>query len=291
MKRRYVLGWSFLLAGSLAAATVVAAERQSSQAVRKTAEASMVVTGSVEVNPDGTLHGYVLDQPGKLPPDVVKVVDSTMKLWQFSLSRPAQELVKSKVSMRVVASPVGDGNFTVRVEGASFGDALPQDGSELTYAVHKPPTYPSVAITARVSGSVYLLLRVGRDGTVQDVVAEQVNLDQYGDSREMDRFRKVLADSATEAARGWHFNPPTHGAKANDPYWQVRVPVAYSLRPWGTPEAKTPYGKWVAYIPGPRQSPPWISKTLAAESPDAVPDDSLRTGNDGLRLATPLSGA
>lgn len=291
MKRGYVVGWCVLLAGSLVAATATGSERKSSMDVRKTAEASMVVTGSVEVNPDGSLHGYVLDQPGKLPPDVVKVVDNTMKAWQFSLSRRAQDVVKSKVSMRVVASPMDDGNYSVRVEGASFGGALPQDGSELTYASHKPPTYPSVAITARVSGSVYLLLRVGRDGTVQDAVAEQVNLDQYGDSRDMDRFRKVLADSATEAARAWHFNPPTHGAKVNDPYWQVRVPVLYSLRPWGTPEPKTPYGKWVVYIPGPRQSPPWISKTLAAESPDAVPDDSLRTGNDGLRLATPLTGA
>ena len=102
MKRCYqALMWvSLALFASMAGA----------QAARKTAEGSMVVTGSLEVNPDGTLHGYTLDQPEKLPPVVVDVLGKSIAHWQFRLSSPSTQVIKTRMGVRVVARPVGDGN-------------------------------------------------------------------------------------------------------------------------------------------------------------------------------------
>jgi hypothetical protein len=121
-------------------------------------------------------------------------------------------------------------------------------------------------------------------------VAEQVNLDQYGTANEMRLYRKLLADASLLAAKEWTFNPPTHGKSVDDPYWQVRVPVQFNLAAFGE-RPKENYGRWHGYIPGPRQTPPWISQTLLSEAPDAMPDDSLHAGNATLRLATPLGGS
>jgi hypothetical protein len=260
--------------------------------VRKTAEASMLVTGVVEVNPDGSLHGFTLDHPEKLPAAVVDVVNKNIASWDFTLSSATTTVTRSKVSMRVLAKPLGNGDFSVSLAGASFGEDNRSTGEDVSFKTRWPtPRYPQLAVSARVSGTVYLLVRVGRDGTVQEAIAEQVNLEQYGSNNDMNLFRKALADASLQAARQWTYNPPTHGHEVDAPYWVVRVPVKFNLNGVTGPNRDQSYGHWNAYIPGPRQSAPWVSQALLSEAPDAVPDDALHTGNSGLRLTTALSGS
>ena len=262
------------------------------QSARKTAEAGMLVTGTVEVNPDGSLHGYTIDQQDKLPPVVVDVVGKNLPLWAFKLSSPASDVIKSKMSLRILAKPAGDGKYKVSIAGASFGEDHSQTGETVSYKSHTPaPSYPAMAVNARVSGTVYLLLRIGRDGAVQEAFAEQVNLEQYGTNSEMNSYRKALSDASIKAAKEWTYNLPTHGKSVDDPFWVVRVPVNFSLFKDGRPLKEHPYGSWNGYIPGPRQSPPWASPVLLSEAPDAVSDGALHSGNSGLQLATPLSGS
>lgn len=284
MKRWYVLG--LLLLGGMM--TLASAEN-----VRKSAEASMLVTGSVEVNPDGSLHGYTLDHPEKLPPDVVGIIDKSIKQWEFKLSGPAKDVVKASLNMRVVAKPAGDGKYMVSVAGTSFGNTRDADGTTATITSKDrvQPRYPQMAIQSRVSGTVYLLLRVGRDGTVQDAIAEQVNLEQYSTPLAMEKFRKALAEASLDAARHWTYTLPTTGTTVNDPYWVVRVPVNFNLNVNGSALVDRGYGHWEAYIPGPRQTAPWMDKALANQSPDTTPDGSLATGNAPVQLATRLDGA
>lgn len=284
--KRWYLGLTFVLLGCFAGSVAAAA----AQSVRKSAEASMLVTGSVEVNPDGTLHGYTLDQPEKLPPVVVNVIADGITHWAFKLSGPTKDVVKTSMSIRIVAKPVGDGNFRVVLAGASFGQGQASDET-VSYKTRPAPTYPRIAINGRVTGTVYLLVRVGRDGTVEDVIAEQVNLEQYATSVEMDKFRKALADASINAARRWTYNLPTKGASKNDPYWVVRTPVNFFLQGSGAPVVRHGYGNWDAYIPGPRQTAPWISNALASQSPDTVPDGALASGNAQVQLTTRLDGA
>lgn len=277
-----IMGWGLLMA---LAGTAHAGN------VRKDAEASMVLTGTVEVNPDGSLHGYTIDRREQVPPEVVAIVDKNITRWTFKLSAPVTDVVSTKMSLRLLAKPAGEGKFAVTVSGASFGDNDGRNGETVSYKSHDPaPAYPRAAVDARVSGTVFLLLRIGRDGLVQEGVAEQVNLDQYGTANEMRLYRKLLADAALQAAQKWTYNPPTRGKGVDDPYWQVRIPVRFNLLPFGE-RPKDDYGHWHGYIPGPRQTPSWISQTLLSEAPDAMTGDGLHAGSSLLRLATPLGGS
>ncbi|WP_130621057.1 energy transducer TonB [Dyella amyloliquefaciens] len=282
----WISGWLLACVANVAAADGAATATD----VRNTVEGSMLVTGTIEVNPDGSLHDYTLDRPEKLPPVVVDVVSKTVSSWTFKLSEPINEVVKTEVSLRVVAKPVGDGKFRVVAEGASFG----KPGNRNDQPSYKDrsfiPRFPRVVLNARVTGTVYVLTRIGRDGTVQEAIAEQVNLDQFGREADMNRYRKQLADSSIFAARHWTFNPPTKGADVDNPYWVVRIPVSFYYAEQGVPPAKQ-YGQWEAYIPGPRQTPSWIGKALANEAPDAMPGDGLRSGDPRLQLVTPVGGA
>lgn len=65
--------WMGLLCGLLAGVA------QSAPAETPAIEASMQVTGTLSVDASGAETGYVLDQPGKLPPPVVELLAKTYR--------------------------------------------------------------------------------------------------------------------------------------------------------------------------------------------------------------------
>lgn len=287
MKRLITL----LLCLGLSAAT----HAQSASAVRKHAEASMVVTGSIVVGPDGAVRSYALDQQDKLPSPVVDLIRNGAARWHFEpvMRDGAPITARAPMNVRVVATPEDDGKtFSLRIAGATFGDNAPD---EQPHSKHRDaPRYPQEAVQARVAGTVFLLVRIGRDGTVADVAAEQVNLTVVDNERGMQRWRKVLADASLKAAREWTFEPPVAGPHKDDGEWIVRVPVAFHLREWGKPDRSAGYGAWEGYIPGPKEPISWMEEYRLRHADardtgsDALADDSLHLVGSGLRLTTPL---
>lgn len=71
-------------------------------------------------------------------------------------------------------------------------------------------------------GRVSVPVRVGRDGAVREVVAEQVNLRVLVPPRQLDTGRAAFADSAMRAVRDWTFRIPTQGPQADRQTWGVR---------------------------------------------------------------------
>ncbi|WP_049622225.1 energy transducer TonB [Frateuria defendens] len=279
--KRLLGGLGALLAASVLSSAVQAA---GPGAVRKRVEASMLVTGSIVVAPDGSVQSYALDQPEKLPPAVVELVGKSAPQWRF---RPVQvdgrpATAKAAMSLRVVADQLGGDRYTVSIRDTRFGQDAP--GERPALQDRRAPAYPREAVMARVSGTVYLLLRVGRDGRVEDEAAEQVNLGAVASDNELAHWRQVLAQAALGAARGWHFEPPTAGPRAGAKEWVVRVPVAFRLRERG---AGLPgYGQWEAYVPGPREPVPWLHQKPVAGG-DALPDGGVYLVGGDLQLAAP----
>jgi len=79
MKLGRIMAWGLLavMAGGVHAGNV-----------RKDAEASMVLTGTVDVNPDGSLHGYTIDRSEKVPPEVSPSSATTSRIGRsISLRR------------------------------------------------------------------------------------------------------------------------------------------------------------------------------------------------------------
>jgi hypothetical protein len=257
-------------------------------AVAKRVEVSMVVTGWMVVNPDGSVNSYTLDKQDKLPPEVVKLIAKTVPAWKFqpilihdANDRP--ELAKAAMSLRVVARPLGDSDssYELSVDGASFGKDNVHPNDSVTYAKRTPPRYPRDALMERVSGTVYLVLRVDRNGQVEQVAAEQVDLRAIASDDQMRAWRYELTRPAIAAAKEWTFNVPRTGKEAQADHWFVRVPINFQINYKGVPP-RDEYGQWQAYVPGPVNQIPWMDseKPTTHGGADAISGDGIAFQDD-----------
>lgn len=257
-------------------------------AVRKQAEMSLVATGHIVIDGEGSVESYTLDRPDQLPPVVARLLDRAVALWRFEPVRVDGKPVRAKTAMsvRVATTRNEDGTYGARIVGADFQTGY--DPEEWVAQVKKyRPRYPDAAARAGMGGIVYVVLRIGRDGKVHDAVVEQVNLRAVDTERAMPQWRELLARSALEAARRWTFRPPTRGEEMDRPFWSARVPVDYLMAGTRQPE----YGQWEVYIPGPHQPAPWSEREDAALGADAIAGDGLFRVGGGPRLLTPPGGA
>ncbi|GAB3102108.1 energy transducer TonB [Lysobacter terrae] len=259
-------------------------------AVRKQIESTMLVTGKIQLDTRGKVTTYSLDHEEKLPRGIVAFLAKAVPAWEFKPVVIDGRAVNAIASMniRLVANRADDGNYLVKVRGASFGDEDVKPEEDVRSISMAPPNYPDSAARAGVAGSVYLLVKVGREGKVVDVVTEQVNLRWIASENEMTRWRKILADTSMRQARKWSFTPPSKGEAADDPFWVVRVPVVYSFEDPKTIAGR--YGTWESYVPGPRQRDPWSDEDEGvAFSPDTLPAGGSYRAGSGLKLLTDLS--
>ena len=285
----YVLS-GLTLCGVAVSSPAVAA---SAHEMAKQAEASMVVVGTLTVAPNGSVSSYQLDNAEELPAAVSNLLQQAIPSWQFDpMARDGKPVsVKSRMSLRVVLHPLGDKRYRLYLAGAYFSadnKPLKSDAPRRTQ-----PRYPKQAIRARVSGTVYLALKVDAQGHVIDAMAEQVNLRIAGDDHEMERYRRLLADSALEAARGWVFDPQGFDG-AGDHY--VMTPVSYVLNVSpgaGAHAMPGSPGHWDVYVPGPRYAVPWFDAgAMVAGSGDALPDGGVYLFNaSSPHLRSKLSGS
>lgn len=258
--------------------------------VRKRAEASLLVSGSIVVATDGSVSDYAIDQPDQLPSGVVELIQKTSASWHFApvLVDGKPTSAKAKMSLRVIAKALDDGNYAISIRSAYFGgDEAP--GTTISEEHMSIPVYPKDAAGDGVSGTVYLGLLINRQGKVEKVAAEQVNLNVVDNDAGMNRWRRLLADAAISAARQWTFKLPTSGPHAHDDHWGARIPANFVLAGKGDP-LSAKYGKWSVYIPGPVQSIPWFESGSQIDM-DAIPDGQLAQVGNGLQLLTPVGGS
>jgi hypothetical protein len=279
------------IAGLLCAVVSCVALASGWSDVRKSAQASMLVTGWIEVMPDGSVHDYTIDRQEKIPPAVLELIHNNVPAWKFKVDGKEAVIERASMNLRIVAKQVDEQHDSIAIASAFFGDGHGLGSDHVSYKNKIIPTYPTQAVNARVDGTVYVLVRINRQGAVEDAAAEQVNLGEYGTENEMRHYRKVLADAALGAIRQWTFNLPTTGAHVSDSHWDIRIPVAFNLHEFGKPEPDM-YGKWEGYIPGPRTPIPWLQTPAAStQGSDAIPAGSISQADEHLRLTTQLGGA
>ncbi|MXV06468.1 protein tonB [Xanthomonas sp. LMG 9002] len=275
----------------LLAFAAVAADGVGPGAVRKQIESSMLVSGTIDIEPSGKVSALALDQQERLPKGVVGFVRSTVMQWTFApgLRDGKPVPARTPMTLRLIAKRLQGDDYQVEIRGADFSHYDPSDRSVVTSIQMKPPAYPQAAYSVGAAGSAYLVLKVGRDGRVADAAVEQVNLRVVASEQQMQQLRDVLGKSALGAARKWTFRPPSEGKDVDAPYWTVRVPVNYALSDTRR-DASSSYGRWTSYVPGPRQRAPWItSQDAAGFSPDLLPAGGVYMADGtGPRLLTPL---
>lgn len=281
------MGWMAL--GSAAA--------QGLAAVRKQVESSMLLTGSIDINADGSVAGHAIDQHDALPPPLREMVARAAQGWRFEpvVLDPGTTVGRARMSLRLVAKDAGDGNLEVRIASASFGShsAPPRRAEELDAPERarlkrdmRPPRYPEQALHAKAGGTVYLLLKVGRDGRVIDAVAEQTNLRFISSESAMPRWRKLFEDASIAAVRKWQLGEETAALEAGGrEYWSARVAIDFVPESDAKRLPHTP-GVWEAYVPGPRTVAPWLPAEQAGN--DALIAGEIQPVGTGLKLLTPL---
>lgn len=281
MKKRIGSGFALML-------LACAAWAGGQGAARKQAEASMLITGTIGIAPDGMVSDAVLDSPEKIPPGVVDMVQEQVRDWRFEPIVIDGKAVhaQTKMSVRIASKKLDGDRLTVGIRSAVFGDPEKEPKElRVTSKVMNPPRYPVDAAKSGVSGTAYLLLRIGRDGRVEDAVAEQVNLRVVATEGVMARWRRVLGNAATNNAKNWQFVPPTEGDKADEPYWVLRTTVDFFLM-----DSLPQYGQWQLYVPGPREVPEWGREEFGTGS-DALADGGVyMLGQSRPRLLTQLDG-
>lgn len=259
------------------------ADAVEAEVVERHAELSMLVTGSIEVGTDGSVKGYSLDKPEKLPAAVTELAARKIPAWKFQ--RPDGTNagpLRSSMSLRFLARKVDATNYTVRIAGTSFYRHAPDEYP--TSKGLKPPRYPHLAGMGQVTGIVYVVARIDRKGRVEQAIAEQVNLRVITHEAGMNEWRAMFAKVALDAAKDWKFIPPTKGSNASDPYWSVRVPIEFAIL---GKTVQPQYGEWAAYIPGPRQVAPWSKNDGRHTSADALPAGGIYPADPELVLLEP----
>lgn len=265
---------------------------QTARTARQTAEASMTLTGRIDIGSAGQVTGFELDHADKVPDELAAFVQRQVQSWRFQpvLENGTSVATQTPVTLRLVSQPNSDGTGdNVRVAGASFAKYDREDTSRVVSKEMRSPAYPRNLAAMGAKGDVLLLLKVGRDGTVDDVFAEQVNLRVVGKENQMRQVRDTFARASVSAARSWTFRPPTTGKLRDAESWNVRIPVRYTLGEHGHAR----YGTWEAYVPGPRERAPWRTSQVGADAaPDLLAEGGIYMADldDGPRLLTPLGG-
>lgn len=289
------LGVAGALLLSVSQPAVAAPTAGSVAAVRQQVESSMLVGGDIHIETDGSVSALQLRQEDKLPEGVVKLVRDNALQWRFEPivvdGKPVR--ATTPMNLRVIARKLEGGSYEISLRGVSFQKYDAVDPYSVTSIAMTPPRYPELAFRAGATGSVYLLVKVGRDGKVEDAFAEQVNLTFLSRESDQRRFREVLAKNAVDAAKRWTFRVPAEGDSATQPYWNVRVPISYAMGDSRDNKRADTYGRWTSYVAGPRESAPWRTPD---QNTDASPDTLAEGGvymadsNAGPRLLTPLQG-
>ncbi|RYZ73911.1 MAG: hypothetical protein EOP91_03890 [Lysobacteraceae bacterium] len=261
----------------LLAATATASEVA---ALRKQVVASMRLTGTLAIDAEGSVTGYAIDQPGRVPPEVLGHLARNVPRWKLVQAPAAGEATSLPFSVRVMAAPREAGLFELSLVGATIrGKRGPGEEVVVRGGLRRPEYPRAVARLAKVTGTVYVVLKVGRRGAVEDLVIEQVNLDFVGEPAQVAQVQAEFAAQAAAAARHWKFKLPVAGALAAEPFLTVRVPVRYVA------DMLPRYGQWEYYLPGPRRVAPWMQEDIAVGAGEEGVPELLGAGP---RLLTPL---
>jgi hypothetical protein len=246
----------------------------------------MLLTGYVDISPDGSVRDYAMDHPEKIPPAVRGVIKQTVSGWRFKVKVTGKVIARARMSLRMIAKPLNRMKYSVGVEGVQFASDSEVPAATLYERKTTPPHYPVDALSLRTAANVYVLARIGRDGHVLDAGAEQVNLTTDYPPRTRAALETEFAMASVRAIRQWIFHVPSTGPEANAPYWDARVPVIFYLTEGGTTVPSNAYGAWQPYLPGARRTLPWLkSKSMVASAPDAIPDGQPSLLDGAVQLA------
>jgi len=278
-----------VLIGAIPLVSAPEVDASSRRAALKQAESSLSVSGDIEIDAAGRVVGYTLDHADTLPKGIADAIARLAPQWRFEPVALADDVVsRTRMHLLFIARKRDDGSIAVTLRSATFSPEQAENERVQVARRGRMPDYPNSLVSREINGTVYLVLKIGRDGKVAEIDATHVNLRTIGTEPEMARWRTMFAESSIKAIRGWTFSVPTAGESAADPYWIGSMPVSFNIDGFSKPRPD----RWETYLPGPRKPIPWVDGLgLSADAFDALPADQLHMPKSGRRLIGPLGGS
>lgn len=116
-------------------------------AVIAQAQMSMMLDGTIDVEADGRVSALRIDGEADYPGGVVAHVHQVVQGWEFEpVLRDGQPVAfTTPMTIRLVASQIGDGGYEIRIASTRFGEHDPEDRSRVRTLAMVPPRYPEQA--------------------------------------------------------------------------------------------------------------------------------------------------
>ncbi len=255
----------------------------------------MHVTGTIVIEPDGRVGNVTFNS--KFDPAMRSSLEAKMRGWKFAPIRVGGEARRAETGfeVRLAGEKVGD-SYVVRLDGTNFDggsakNAVVPDGLPVPITAKRmePPAYPQDLMLSGKTGRVRLVIRVGADGHVEDVVAAQsLAFDFKGRESEASARKtiRVFERNAVIAARRWTFNVPPGHAERGAEAMTVATDVEYVIK-YDTSVA----GQWVPVQRAPRRSIDWLPKDRAEAAASGGGSAGKVAGLESpYRLLTPVNG-
>jgi hypothetical protein len=256
-----------------------------SSAAQQQIEASLDVSGSLAVDDKGNVTSHTIDHPEKLSPGVVGLIGKTIPTLHFKpVLRDGQpHAVEANMYLVLVANHVDAQNVSIRIRSARFTESEPPSSGRVRIRKRGEVQFPSEAMREGLGGTVYVAVRIGRNGRVMDAQAQQVNLRKVGSEEAMHHWRDVLSKPTLAAIRKFTFRIPSTGPEADHAEFSGILPVIFNIG-----QGQPRYGQWNSYVPGPRESITWYDDKEDTRSSEAVPPGTFAQAGTALTLLTPL---
>jgi hypothetical protein len=249
----------------------------------------MRVHGEITIDAEGKVTALEVDPrvPDSIAANVVRIGSA----WRFHPvvvdGRPTA--AKARLRLVLTAQSIGDG-YEARVDSVSF-PGLDDEAAREGFArgSTRPPLYPRGLMYAGVTGSVSLLMRVGVDGRVEEVVAAQTFLDRVrGPDETLKKAIGMFESSALEAARRWTVKVPADIATRPPERRTVAVSVSFILG--GRPDASQSVGRWESFVRAPFRDAPWMPRSQGKAALANAEAGGLGAAGQALELVADAEG-
>jgi len=140
-----------LVLGSVGASTMFDVAAQTKREVREQAEASMVLTGEIDIGTEGQVEAFRLDKRAQVDETIVTFVEGAVKTWRFAPVLVDGQAVKARTpaTIRLGAKNNPDGTGLVTLLAANFETYDETSTDNVTKVKMSPPVYPEDVFNAR----------------------------------------------------------------------------------------------------------------------------------------------
>jgi hypothetical protein len=247
----------------------------------------MRVHGDITVDAEGKVTALDIDPrvPDAIAANVVRIAHG----WRFHPVVVDGRPTAARAHMRLVlaAQRTGD-RYEARVDSVSFPGDETAEHAGFARRNTTPPEFPQRFWKSGLSASVALLMRVGADGHLEEVLAAQTSLENVtGSDKTLRKAIHILEASVLDAARHWTMRVPADIATLPPERRTIATSVVFDP---GKRVNIEPVGRWQVFVRAPYRDAPWLPRNKGRAALANAEGGGFGTTGQALELVADAEG-